>query len=434
MKKKNKMGENGKNGIILSQNVSLPIDKRKDVGTIVIGENGSGKTCSFVLPNLYNLLDNTSYVIADRGGKLYRKTADFMRENGWEVVYFNPYDKESLKWTPLNYIFHSEGKAIQVADIITREMSGNGGMCRGGYWGEVEFAVMRLVVVYIFLHFSGVEGDVDFNRILGLLKEMAAEENLDYIPQKFRKQYEYCLENNICPEYIRCFNLFTLNSKKVKKSVLIDLATKLMPFASGEIAERIDKDWCKIYTLFNSNTVVYVGFGEDDTSYDLFSRMFIYECINESIKRAEDTKQHYYLRFILDDFDLLGDFRNGFPDFPKAILECKNRNFTFHVTAQNNESLKSVYGENGVKTLFEICPNIVFFGSSNDVTNRFIIARSSRADRSSKNRVTSSALNYFENIVSLKEGMACILLPGYEPIIDEKLGDLWLKLGIRALQ
>ena len=76
-----------KEGILLAKDNYLPVDKRGNINVLVIGGSGSGKSASFVTPNVTNLLG--SYVFTDPKGELYDKTASYFRENGYEIKVLN---------------------------------------------------------------------------------------------------------------------------------------------------------------------------------------------------------------------------------------------------------------------------------------------------------------------------------------------------------
>ena len=84
MQKKNKKnihieGEKGKR-LILTENHSLIADGSADLNTLVIGGAGSGKFRSFIEPNMQDLPDDTSFVITDPDGEIWKETHEKMEK------------------------------------------------------------------------------------------------------------------------------------------------------------------------------------------------------------------------------------------------------------------------------------------------------------------------------------------------------------------
>ncbi len=66
---------------------------------IIIGPSGAGKTTGYVLPNILN--SQESMVIVDTKGNLYRKTADRLRQKGYNVLLL---DFTDLQHSPVGYM------------------------------------------------------------------------------------------------------------------------------------------------------------------------------------------------------------------------------------------------------------------------------------------------------------------------------------------
>ena len=76
-----------KDGIILAKENCLPLDKRGNINVLVVGGSGSGKSASYVKPNVKNCLG--SYIFTDPKGELYDDTAGYLKERGYEIKLLN---------------------------------------------------------------------------------------------------------------------------------------------------------------------------------------------------------------------------------------------------------------------------------------------------------------------------------------------------------
>ena len=60
-------------GLILAKDNCLPLDKRGNINTLIVGGSGSGKSTGYSFPNAYQMLG--SYVFTDPKGEIYDQTA-----------------------------------------------------------------------------------------------------------------------------------------------------------------------------------------------------------------------------------------------------------------------------------------------------------------------------------------------------------------------
>ena len=70
-------------GLILAEKNFLPIDKRGNINTLIVGGSGSGKSASYSKPNAYQMLG--SYVFTDPKGELYDDTAGYLKAHGYDI-------------------------------------------------------------------------------------------------------------------------------------------------------------------------------------------------------------------------------------------------------------------------------------------------------------------------------------------------------------
>ena len=71
--------------MILASGVYLPTDKGRSI--LVFGGTGSGKYYYYIEPNLMQC--NTSFVVSDPGGDLYRRYGKFLEKKGYKVKSLN---------------------------------------------------------------------------------------------------------------------------------------------------------------------------------------------------------------------------------------------------------------------------------------------------------------------------------------------------------
>lgn len=82
------------------------------------GGTGSGKTASFILPNLLNHHE-CCYVVTDTKGELLRRTGKGFEEDGYEVTVLDTVNPEqSAGYDPLRYVMDVEDIPTTVAAIM----------------------------------------------------------------------------------------------------------------------------------------------------------------------------------------------------------------------------------------------------------------------------------------------------------------------------
>ena len=86
--------------MILGENACFEEGYVENTNTILIGAPGTGKTRSYVLPNLMSA-EEESLVVLDPKGEIYDISAELMREKGYKVYsldFANP-DKSDINYT-----------------------------------------------------------------------------------------------------------------------------------------------------------------------------------------------------------------------------------------------------------------------------------------------------------------------------------------------
>ena len=97
--------EYSQNSTIFGKHTFVPINMEKALNdnVIVVGTSGTGKTYSFVEPNI--LQGNTNYVVADAKGDILRDTGASLKKMGYKIQVLNLVDlQHSNTYNPLAYL------------------------------------------------------------------------------------------------------------------------------------------------------------------------------------------------------------------------------------------------------------------------------------------------------------------------------------------
>lgn len=88
----------------------------------IIGDSGSGKTVSIIIPTIiHNAFlpkkEQPTLIINDPKGEIYEKTANSLKKNGYEIITFNLRDtNQSSAWNPLTSIYQNWLKSQKTED------------------------------------------------------------------------------------------------------------------------------------------------------------------------------------------------------------------------------------------------------------------------------------------------------------------------------
>ena len=111
----------GPNNIVLSEDLYLAMDNektRRNLNTFIIGGSGSGKSYNFVGPNIMQA--NSSYVVTDPSGGLYKQYGSFLEYMGYHVKCFNlSRMDQGNHYNPFNYIHSDKDVEILVTTLIS---------------------------------------------------------------------------------------------------------------------------------------------------------------------------------------------------------------------------------------------------------------------------------------------------------------------------
>ena len=172
--------------IILGENACFENGYVDNTNTMLIGAPGTGKTRSYVLPNLMST-EEESIVVLDPKGEIYDITANLMREKGYDVRsldFVNPEDSD-IHYNPINYC-RNEDDILKFTRIIVDEQKQR---TADNFWPLTAQILCNAFVG--FLKEFRTEKDHTFTAIRKLLAAATvSEDNPDKNPSKVDKIFE----------------------------------------------------------------------------------------------------------------------------------------------------------------------------------------------------------------------------------------------------
>ena len=416
-----------KEGILLAKDNYLPVDKRGNINVLVIGGSGSGKSASFVTPNVTNLLG--SYVFTDPKGELYDKTASYFRENGYEIKVLNLIQPQNSDgFNPLLNI-NTDTDLDIVANTIIK---GQGGATGGDeYWDNNAMLLLKSII--LLLKEVGYKEEInlascanlvrlannsgDFNHLDIMMKELEEEKP----GHKARKYYESV----------------KLAADKAYSSILSTLQSKLGKFESIDIAALTATNTIDFKEIGDKKTALFVISPDTHTTYDFLLTIFFAQMIQALYDHADSNGGGLKVPvfFFLDEFANIGQI----PDFDKKISTSRSRRISFNVILQNLDQLENLY-KDSYETIMANCDTHLFLGSNSQKTAEYFskqlgeitvwdesVSVSESKGKEEKGKSESKSTNKFsrplmtpDEIRRLGDDECIIIEKGVKPILAQK--------------
>lgn len=358
--------------IILSKTERLTMNPKmklfelnRNKHVIVYGSSGSGKTFSFVKPNMYQL--HSSLVVTDPKGTLLPETGNLFYRKGYRIKVLDTVDlKNSMHFNPFVYIREPKDILTLANTLMQNLKPPDSGTppdpffdqaallwlqaTIGLLWYEAPKEEQTIPALLEILEADEVrEDDETFKNAVDLLFEDLEKENPRHFAVKQRKKYKKA-------------------AGKTAKSILITIGAYLSPFDIPEVRDLVAYDELEIDTYGDPDqkTILYVIISDTDTTYNfipaiLFTQMFNVLCYKADKEFGGKLKTP--VQFILDEFANLGKI----PGFKVLISTIRSRLMSCIIMLQTQSQLKDLYKE-AAETITGNCDTSIFLGGSEKST------------------------------------------------------------------
>lgn len=265
-------GHDGPNNIILSQDIFLAMDNqrtRRNLNVFVIGGSGSGKSYNFVGPNLMQA--NSSYVVTDPSGGLFKEYGTFFEHMGYHVKCFNLNRmKEGNHYNPFRYIHGAKDVEILVTTLISNttppEKSGG-----DPFWEKSETAL--LVALIAFLHFYCEKSKQNFSNVMTLLRQADIDENDASLKSELDRKFEEVEAKDPESFAVKQYKTFKMGAGKTLKSILISCAVRLQAFDLVDVSELTDTDDIDLDSVGDEKTALFVIIPTGEKTFNFLASM-----------------------------------------------------------------------------------------------------------------------------------------------------------------
>lgn len=417
---------NKKDGIQLSKNFYLS-SRACYEHICIIGPTGAGKTTSVFYPNLLQSNSfcggESSVVITDPKGELYKDTADYQKKLGRKVCVFSPLEPQySFKYNPLEFC-KNETEVIDLAGNLLIVGTKSIEIQSGKSGGSPDFINMAkpllasalLYVWYIKNNLNTIANAIDLiiNSSLQELYDLLGKSNFTEVKRQFNSFFQ------------------SAGSPKTVASIKVTLASNLQIFTDPTIRELTSRNTIDFTELRRTPIALYINYPERHAVRiaPLLS-IFFHQLIDE-LMNDENLIENYLPVFFL--FDEMGNI-GKIPNLATLVSTVRSRKISFLCCLQSKNQLKSLYG-NEDETILGNLKTKAIYGALQDLdTTRYVselcgnVEIKTVAENRNENVNVANSYNYSTNkkrlfepdeIRRLSTDKILLLVQNNKPYLDD---------------
>jgi len=331
---------------------------------LVVGGSGSGKTSSFVKPNLMQC--HSSYIITDSKGQILQECGKMLQKNGYNIRFLDLIDMGlSMRYNPLAYVKSDKDvRKIVTTLMVNTKSEGTGG---DSFFEDSASILLTALVSYVCLE-AGPE-ERNLNTVLDLLNAIELRDDpkwknaVDLLMEKLEKRYQ--AQNKAVPFCVKQYRKFQQAGYKTGQSILATVNAHVAPLELDEVRNLISKDELAIDTVGDELTAVFIVTSDTDTSMNFLAAIFYTQMFNllcEKAKKYPNGRLPVHVRFILDEFAQL-----KIPNFEILISVLRSREISVAPILQTKSQLRAVYKDHA-ETITGNCDSFLFLGGKEEST------------------------------------------------------------------
>lgn len=330
---------------------------------LCIAPSGGGKTTGYVLPNILN--SQESMVVVDTKGNLYHKTADRLRQKGYDVLLldFTDLQHSPVGYNPLDYVRRDKNGEPSEQDMMTisaailpDEAVGN-----DPFWSRISRLVLETAVAYLMEYTC----DTSLTSIADLLAELTTG--------RFDRLFAEIGEIN--PDSL-CYRRYALwrNMRQAEKMTasVAGIVGEALAVLTSRGAWKLYENPVRVnfHDLAERKTAVFLNVSDSDPSQYKLVNLFYTQAFHilcDYADRCHGNRLPIPVRLYLDDFasNLV------VADFPKTISVIRSREIYVSIMLQSISQLTAMYGESNAKTIIANCDHCLLLGCADVDTARY---------------------------------------------------------------
>lgn len=344
--------------MILSQNHRASFGLKDNSNIFVLGQVGSGKTRSHILPNIMEQ-DNVSMVIADTKGELRAKTEEMLREKEYVIksIDFDCPSQSKDQFNPFMYIQSPEDILMMSSIIVGSQTAA---IRSDPYWDNAALLLLQSCIAY--LNTTIRPTDQTLTSLQRLICAFAPNDEVEYKSSLEVMFDDLALREPDCfaVQQWRSFGAIKGVAKTASTICSVLLSTFAQVLTPG-IAKLTATDTLDFASIGQRKTALFVSVSDVDRSKDRLVSLFyslLLNTLRNEADRCDDKGLPVHVHFFLDDFAT----NVCIYEFPTYISSLRSREISFSIVVQSEEQLQRLYGCNA-STIIANCAYYLFLGS-----------------------------------------------------------------------
>lgn len=386
-------------------NSRIPRAFQKNKNVCVIGDSGSGKTFTFVKPNILQCLG--SFVVTDPKGLLVHETGTILEREGYKIKVL---DLNTLANSDQFNVFKYIKREIDLDRVLEAITEGTKKSDKQGedFWIQAEAILIRSFIAYLW--FDGQDNHYDPQ--LSMIAEMIRIATPPNPKEKAPVDAWFEEQNLLHPNNYayRQWKLFEQSFEaETRSSVMAIAAARYSVFDHKDVADLVSRDTMDIESWLEEKTAVFIAIPETNSAYNFIASIFIstiMETLRSKIDRilAGDEKlsngqDPLFMQYIIDEFANLGRI----PNIDKALATFRSRNMSIIIILQALAQLKEMY-KDGWAAMLNNCATLLFLGGDEKETTKYLSERAGKQTIRIRNH--SSSRGKSGNSTENKQSMA----------------------------
>lgn len=394
---------------MLSMNGRMPnMEHNRNKNVLVIGGSGSGKTYSYVTPNLLQM--DCSYVVTDPKGTIVDNVGTLFLRKHYKVKILNTINfAKSLKYNPFAYI-REEKDVLKMANALFTALKGEeGGQAADPFWDEAAKLFIQAIIGFIW--YEAPENEQNMSTFLELLNACEVREDDDTFKnavdllfedlenelnqnsidtyQEAEKRLEELRKHSTDTEEItaavkdlkrakknlgagsdhfavRQWKKYKLAAGKTAKSILITVGSKFSVFDIKEVRELMEYNEMDLESIGEEKTILFIITSDTDRTFNFIPNLLYKQLFDTLCYKADNEhggRLPVHVRCIMDEFANLGKIN----DWQILISTIRSREISADMILQSKAQLKSVYKDDA-EIIEDNCDTCVFLGGKGKTT------------------------------------------------------------------
>ncbi|MBP3765758.1 MAG: type IV secretory system conjugative DNA transfer family protein [Bacilli bacterium] len=381
---------------------------------MIIGSTGSGKSQSLSFPFIRVMAKGgESMIVTDPKGELYEKTANELKERGYNIIVLNFRNPQNGNcWNPftLPYKLYKNGdidKATELLEDLAKNIlydeSSKG---QDPFWENTSADYFTGLSLALFE--DAAEEEININSIN--IMSTVGEEKLGgttYIKEYFSDK------DQTGGAYVNASSTL-MAPTDTKGSILSVFKQKIKMFSSREnLSEMLSHSDFDLEDIGRKKTAVFIVIQDEKKTYHPLVTIFLKQCYETLVRVAQETggKLKYRTNFLLDEFANMPPLT----DVDAMVSAARSRNIKLSFIIQNFSQLNDVYGKEKAETIRGNCGNTIYLLSTELAALEEISKMCGEVKSKKDDKTDSRPLVTVSDLQKLKEEEAIILRSRMNP-------------------